>query len=272
MDGGSSDGTLELLASYADRYPGRLIYVSGPDRSAGDAANRGWAIAKGDIFQFMGSDDTLEPDAVETVVEFFRANPHAYFVYGDCNIINDTGEVTGKSPATDFDLKKAVNDFDIWCIPSVSAFYKRAVIETVGLCNTSLYACDTDYWIRVGELFRMHRIEKMLASFRVRHDSFGASSEATKKCIRDHFIISRRHGGSLHSPCARKYYRQVITEGLRPVIGRFYPFMNKVLLRGQTGSNSVSTVNGGTKDSSEITPSMRTIPTTQKPDKGNGLQ
>ncbi len=227
VDGGSSDGTLDMLASYAASCPDRVRFISGPDKNACDAANKGWGVAKGDILGLLGSDDMLEPGAIETVVEFFRANRDAYFVYGDCNIINERGEVIGKSPTSDFDFKKAVNNYDVWCIPTISAFYKREVIEKVGIMDTSLYACDTDFKLRAGKAFQPHRIEKVLSRFRIHPDSLGSSKDAAKKCIRDHFITSRRHGGSLFSPCARKYYRQVIIEGLRPILGHFYPLINK---------------------------------------------
>lgn len=232
VDGGSSDGTLDMLASYAASCPDRIRFISAPDKNGSDATNKGWGIAKGDIFGLLGSDDMLEPGAIKTVVKFFKANPDAYFMFGDCNIINEKSEVIGKSPTSDFDFKQAINNFDKWCIPSISAFYRREVIEKVGVIDTSIYATDIDYWIRVGEIFQMHRIEKVLSRFRIHPDSLGSSKEAPKKCIRDHFIISRRHGGSLFSPCARKYYRQVIIEGLRPALGRFYPFMSKVLRKG----------------------------------------
>ena len=236
VDGGSTDGNLDILASYAAKYPGRIRYISEHDSGAVDATNKGLAMAKGDIFGLLGSDDTLEPGAIQTVMEFFKTNPDAYFVYGDCNIMNSNGEIIGKSLATDFDFNKSVNNMRDWSISGITSFYRRQVIETVGLFDTKLLASDFDYWLRTGEKFRLYRIEKTLANQRVHPGSLTGAKGAYKRTVRDFFIISRRHGGSLFSPCAREYYRSVtidslrsvMIESLRPMLGRFYPFMKRL--------------------------------------------
>ena len=228
VDGGSSDGTLDMLTSYAAKYPDIIRFFSGPDKNATEACNKGLRIAKGDIMGFIGSDDMYEPDAIQTVVEFFRTNEDAYFVYGDCNIMNVRGEVTRKAPTTDFDFKQAINTSS-WSIPTIAAFFRRAVIDEVGLMDSSMFASDIDYWVRCGKQFRLHRIRKVLANYRMNPKGLSGSEEARKLCIREHFIISRRYGGSLFSPCARSYYRLAVIEGLRPILGRFYPFINRLI-------------------------------------------
>lgn len=145
VDGGSSDGTLDVLASYKAKYPNRIRFISEPDKGSGDAWNKGLRMAKGDIFGWLGSDDTYEPDAIMTVVDFFRSNPDAYFVYGGCNYINEKGEIIGKFPTKDFDLEEAIND--ACCIALPSAFYKREVIEKVGLVDTRETGVELDYYI-----------------------------------------------------------------------------------------------------------------------------
>ena len=57
MDGGSTDGTVEILKRYADR----LKFVSEPDHGAADAINRGFALTHGEIFTYLNADDVLLP-------------------------------------------------------------------------------------------------------------------------------------------------------------------------------------------------------------------
>ena len=232
VDGGSSDGTLDMLASYQARYPERIRFISEPDRGSVDAWNKGWTIARGDIFGWLGSDDVFEPDAMATVVEFFKANPDAHFVFGGCNIINETGELIRKYQIKDFDLEEVINDAHY--IPCPSAFYRREVIEKVGFLDINLN--ELDYWIRVGKVFQIYRMDKVLSNFRVHPDSISYSKGADKMYARKSFIISRRHGGSLFSPRAIRYYRLVviyyrlaIINFLRPVLGPIYPVIGKVL-------------------------------------------
>lgn len=229
VDGGSIDGTLEMLASYQARYPERVRFISEPDRGAEEAWNKGWKMARGKIFGWLGVDDVYEPEAIQTIVEFFRANPDAYFVFGECNQIDEGGKLIGRAGTKDFDLDKAINDWHYINCPS--AFYRREVIEKVGFMDTSIHACDLDYWIRVGKVFKMHRIEKVLSNFRIHKDSTSGAKGADKMYAREGFIISRRHGGSLFSPRARRYFRFVIIDFFRPVLGFVYPSVAKIVRR-----------------------------------------
>lgn len=230
IDGVSTDGTLEMLSSYKAKYPGRVRFISEPDRGPDDAANKGLQIAKGEIISFLGSDDMSEPDAVMKVVEFFRLNPNAYFVFGRCNTINERGEIIGKKPTKDFDLDEALNDNLYVFIPS--SFFRREVIERVGMFDTSLPYGDSDFIIRVGKVFQMYRIEDVLANFRTHKDSLGRTKNKGIS-LRNEYIVSRRHGGRIFSPRGRRYFRgvirHIIVESLRPILGPIYPFMRRTI-------------------------------------------
>jgi len=220
VDGGSSDGTVDMLASYRAKYPDRIRFISEPDKGMGEAFNKGLRMAKGGILGGLDSDDMSEPDAIQTVVEFFRANPDAYFVFGDCNYINENGKIIGKYLTKEFNLKEIINDLNP--IPSPSAFYKREVIEKVGFMDTTLHAYDLDYWIRVGKVFQIHRIEKVLSNFRIHKGSFTVSKGTGKIYAIEGFTVSRRYGGSIFSPRGRMYIIFLIIRPLLPVLVRIY--------------------------------------------------
>ena len=231
IDGGSTDGTLDILAGYQVKYPGRVRLISEPGMGVVDAWNKGFQAAGGLIFGWLGADDMFEPGAIRTVIEFFNDNKDACFVFGDCNIINEIGEIIGKSPTRDFNLKEALSD-NLY-IPTPSAFYKREVVDRVGYMDTSIeHACDFDYWIRVGKIFKIYRINTVLSNFRIHKDSISGSKGIDKTYVRENFLSSRRHGGSLFSGYARRYYRMVIIEKLRPILGFTYPLISKILRTG----------------------------------------
>ena len=226
VDGGSSDGTLDMLSNYKAKYPDRIRFVSEPDRGVGEALNRGLTMAKGEIFGWLDSDDVYEADAIMTVVEFFRSNPDAYFVFGEGNIINEAGEVIRKRLTKDFDLKEVINDKCY--ILLTSAFYRREVIERVGLFNT--LGNDVDFWIRVGKEFQIHRIEKTLSNWRLHKDGISASREKNKmrmvkQKFREDYLLCRQYGGSIFAPRCRRYFMFVILDRL----GLYY-FVNFVIL------------------------------------------
>ncbi|MFC1862204.1 glycosyltransferase family 2 protein [Chloroflexota bacterium] len=235
VDGGSTDGSLEMLASYQSKYPDRIRFISEPDKGVGEAVNKGLKLAKGDIFGWIDSDDVYEPDAIKTVVEFFQANPDACFVFGNCNMLNEKGEVIACFRIKDFDLQEALNDrhYLVFC----ATFYKREVIERVGGLNA--LGNDLDFWLRIAKVFELHRIDKMLANWRLHGDSISTRQEERedkirKERYRQDYFVSLRHGGSIFSLRSMRYYAMAlapIIQGLRPVLGRYYPFINKVLGR-----------------------------------------
>lgn len=194
IDGCSTDDTLKILASYQAKYPERIKFTSGPDKGACDAWNKGWEIASGEIFGWLGSDDTYEPDAVMTAVKFFRVNPNVFFVFGGCNFIDENSRITGKHITRDFIVSDCINSVNF--IPAPSAFYKREVIERIGVMDTSINSCDRDYWIRVGKIFQMYRIDNILSNLRRHKRSISVTlGERGGVYLREDYLLNRRYHG-----------------------------------------------------------------------------
>ncbi len=85
IDGGSTDGTLELLKGY-----GKKIHtlISEPDKGIYDALNKGVKHATGDIVGFMHSDDLFQDkNSLKRVAKAFQKNK-VDSVYGDLVYVN----------------------------------------------------------------------------------------------------------------------------------------------------------------------------------------
>jgi glycosyltransferase involved in cell wall biosynthesis len=80
VDGGSTDGTLEILDHHRDRVD-RL--VSEKDRGISDAFNKGIRLSTGSFLQFLNADDALGPGQLRTAVELLARHPEAGFAHGD---------------------------------------------------------------------------------------------------------------------------------------------------------------------------------------------
>src|SRR6185369_15417037 len=87
MDGGSTDGTVEILRS----FEGRVRFISEKDGGQADAIKRGFAQTDGDVLTWLNSDDFFAPGAFEAVAEFFAAHPEVDVVYGDANYVDHRG-------------------------------------------------------------------------------------------------------------------------------------------------------------------------------------
>lgn len=91
IDGGSTDGTLEIIEKYKDRVQ---KLVSEKDKGIYDAMNKGLALAEGDYILFMNSgDEVYAPDTVEKV---FASEPDADIYYGETEMYDEKWQSLGR--------------------------------------------------------------------------------------------------------------------------------------------------------------------------------
>lgn len=98
-DGGSTDGTLDVLK----RYP-HLRVISEPDKGIYDALNKGLALAQGEIVGHLNSDDVYQPGAFSAVAAAFTADKSLDSVCGGAIIDDGKGEVIDCSKAANKEL------------------------------------------------------------------------------------------------------------------------------------------------------------------------
>lgn len=84
VDGGSTDGTVELIEANADHI---TRWVSEPDRGIYDAMNKGVAMSTGDFVYFLGGDDRLHRNVLEAVAAKMN-DPQAIY-YGNVNFVGE---------------------------------------------------------------------------------------------------------------------------------------------------------------------------------------
>lgn len=81
VDGGSTDGTLDIIDKYRDRLPQKMTVISEKDSGIYDAMNKGISHANGELIGIVNSDDWYEPDTVEQIVKAYQGNDYEV-VYG----------------------------------------------------------------------------------------------------------------------------------------------------------------------------------------------
>jgi glycosyltransferase involved in cell wall biosynthesis/2-polyprenyl-3-methyl-5-hydroxy-6-metoxy-1,4-benzoquinol methylase len=160
MDGGSTDGTVELVER---EYGGRVTLVSGPDEGHADAINKGWWRSTGEILAWLNADDVWLPGAVRTAIDYLIEHPDVDMVYGDCASINEQGELVGKAHHAEWDLRYAVEHCD-YSIPQPASFIRRGILEKVGWLDASfIQKKDHELWLRIGRHGTIKHIPVMLA-------------------------------------------------------------------------------------------------------------
>ncbi len=209
VDGGSSDGSLEVIRRYSERL---AWWVSEPDKGQTDAINKGFARANGEILAWLNSDDTYQPGAVAEAVEFLRSRPEVGLVYGDANFIDQDGRLIGRFPAAQTDYRRLRRGYVH--IPQQSAFFRADLWKKVGPLDSSFYfAMDYDLWVRLAALAPIQYVPRTWANFRLH--SHGKTVAADERCWPEMLRVHYRDGGGIFAPIVAKYY---IRKMLAPVI------------------------------------------------------
>ena len=149
IDGGSTDGTLEVIKRYKDKVD---YWISEPDRGIYDALNKGIRMARGDVIGILHSDDLFADNfVVETVVDcFFRNSVDS--CYGDLVYVSrdDTKKVVRYWKAGEFKREKFKYG---WMPPHPTFFCKRHIYERYGLLNLN-FPLAADYELMFRFLYR----------------------------------------------------------------------------------------------------------------------
>ena len=168
VDGGSTDGTLEILPS----YEGRIKWISEPDRGPPDAINKGWRMCGGDILAWLNADDLWAPGAVSAAVAHLQKRAEVDVVYGDCGTIDQYGNHVDTVRIRDWDLEFAVTYCD-HIIFQAASFIRRSILERVGWLYPKL-CHDHELWLRISLAGgKLEHIPVLLAYARDHADNLG---------------------------------------------------------------------------------------------------
>lgn len=171
IDGGSTDGTLEILDDYSDQI---TCLVSEKDEGIYDAMNKGIAHAQGDYLIFMNGGDAFASDHVLRLVS---EAPQVDLIYGDLFFEKPGGErAQYPDQLTKGYLLKNM-------VPHQAAFYRSELFSKFGTFDTSYrIAADYELFVRLLELGKVshHHIAEPLAVF----DRTGISSDRAFRDLR----------------------------------------------------------------------------------------
>ncbi|MCS7010633.1 MAG: glycosyltransferase [Anaerolineales bacterium] len=192
VDGGSQDGSVEIIQKYAHRL---AWWISEKDRGHADALNKGFARARGEILAWLNSDDTYYPGAVRQAVEVLLAHPEVGMVYGDADITDAEGRIIGRFASRQTDYHKLLRGSVH--IPQATTFFRADLYRQVGpLSLDYFFAFDYDLWVKLAKISRLLYVPQRWATFRL-HEA-GKSVKDDSVCYPDMLkIYARERGGGL---------------------------------------------------------------------------
>ena len=164
VDGGSTDGTLDILRS----TPG-IQWVSERDRGQVDALNKGFKMCQGEILAWLNSDDTMDRNAVSRAATALQGKG-ADLVYGDLEIVDERGKFLRMSRGIPFDLRTLL--YGINYIGQQTVFFRRALLERAGPLREEFdNGFDYELWLRMAQHGKLAYVPGLRAQIRVHSEA-----------------------------------------------------------------------------------------------------
>jgi glycosyltransferase involved in cell wall biosynthesis len=172
VDGGSSDGSLDIIKNYADKID---WWVSEIDQGHGHALNKGFQRSTGEIMAWINSDDKYLPWTFQIVSEIFTLFPQVKWITGLSAHWSDRGFLTHADGTT-----KNIYDYllgDYRWIQQESVFWRRDLWEAAGgyVDQQYTFMVDGELWTRFFLLDNLYQVECILGGYR-HHDKNRAST------------------------------------------------------------------------------------------------
>lgn len=196
QDGGSTDGTLDVLHAIDDP---RMQVVSEADGGIYDALNRAIERATGDVVGLMHSDDFFAHERVLEHVAAAFGDPLVDGVYGDLDYVSgaDPTRVIRHWRAGTYAPEKLARG---WMPPHPTLYLRRSVFERWGAYDTSFrIAADYDAMLRwlVKANVRLAYIPEVLVRMRVGGKSNRSLGSILQKSREDYRALGRNEVGGL---------------------------------------------------------------------------
>ena|SRR2546426_3185801 len=177
VDGGSTDGTVEILKRYERRY--QLHWISERDFGQSDALMKGFRISRGDLIGWLNSDDMyFERGTLSFVAEVFRAHPEVDVLYGDQVAVDEKSQIFRVGRLFNWNLPMVLRGCSI---SQPATFLRREVVMENEIERNLHHAMDLEYWIRLGKRYQFMHVNRILAAFRIHG---GAKSTAFRQVAR----------------------------------------------------------------------------------------
>ena len=164
IDGGSTDNSVEIIQKYG---PWLTYWVSKPDSSQTDAIQQGFNLSTGVVWNWLNSDDLLEPKALQAIALAYKNNPSA---------TTYSGKMTGFGTVEPYihhkrfhNISELVCVWEEWPTPQPAIFLSSNACREVDGLNISLrYTMDYDLYLRLAILpgFQAQLIDDVIARYR----------------------------------------------------------------------------------------------------------
>jgi glycosyltransferase involved in cell wall biosynthesis len=187
IDGGSTDGTVDLLKRWEEREHGpdyTFEWISERDRGHADALNKGFDRVRGEVVGWLNSDDVyFDRDAVGSAVATLQAHPDVDIVFGEVAYISENSGVQMILCYPNFRYGRALRGY---MISQPTVLLRRSVTDRYRMDPELKGPIDFDFWLKIGREHKFLRIPRIQAGdrdqpARISRVSHGALMETARQ-------------------------------------------------------------------------------------------
>lgn len=210
IDGGSTDGTLDIVKKYS-RYID--YHISEPDGGIFDAMNKGIRIAKGHCVGLLNCGDYYLTDTIKVVIKQLRDCKEPYFlIAGGVNMVDDSKCVVSGYIPDEYRIQRRFFSMPL-CHPAL--FVSRTIYIDFGLYNVSFkIASDYEFVLRILERnIPVYILQRILTNM-----STGGISDTWRSLyrrVKEYYIILRKYKGLGY--CLLVSAREIAAYVVRPL-------------------------------------------------------
>jgi GT2 family glycosyltransferase len=215
IDGGSTDGSINIIKSYKDRLTG---WCTEPDRGYADAVRKGFSMGNTEFQCWTPCGDLLLHGALDLAREVF-AQCGADMIFGDDLYINEIGQVVQITKGGAVDLT-AMMLYGSWTPLQDACFWRSSLYDKIGGIDQNLrYAADYDLFLRMSLVGKCIYTPHVFGAFR-KHpgqtsEKYRIAYRMEKNTVREN-IMRRSHG------CDRRLFERVYYAFYARLRSRFF--------------------------------------------------
>jgi len=177
QDGGSTDGSVEIINNYAKKYPSIIKWESKKDNGQMDAINKGMKKAKGNLLMYINADDIYLKGAFRKVADAYIKNKDILWFAGRGIVINDKGKentslVYKYGVKLYKDILLLLNRYSLLLtvnyLMQPSIFITKKAYEKFGpFTGIREFVMEYEIWLKIGKYQMPYIINKNISAFRI---------------------------------------------------------------------------------------------------------
>ena len=231
IDGGSTDGTIEILRQYGSKIS---FWSSEPDHGQSAAIQKGLRMATGEIFAWQNSDDLYAPGTRSVVADTFKRYPEIDLVFGAWRFIDSLGNPLTTRSIKHFSIRELRSG---WTVPPQPAVFMRtaAIRQAGGLDISKRYVMDYALYVKIANPKNVAVVDRVCGEFRIhassktvserqrhiqeliqtRNDLLGSQASIVERISWWWFDLARAFRDYLHDRMGFFSFRDLVRKGVR---------------------------------------------------------